>query len=34
VERLIEEMAREYLDESRLRALEEMLEREREVCGA
>ena len=34
VERLIEEMAREYLDEARLRELEEVLEREREVGGA
>jgi superfamily II DNA or RNA helicase len=34
VERLIEEMAREYLDEERVRELEAVLERERELIGA
>ena len=34
VERLIEEMAREYLDEERVRELEEVLKRERELIGA
>ncbi len=34
VERLIEEMAREYLDEERLRELEAVLEREKELIGA
>ena len=34
VERLMEEMAREYLDEGRLRELEAVLERERELFGA
>jgi hypothetical protein len=34
VERLIEEMAREYLDEGRVRELEAVLERERGLIGA